>query len=167
MSLRTLRASGVTPAEFAILGSVTLLVLWLVFYPTLWLGWAAFHRGAPGDTGPCSALEELAGGAHLLLAEASFRSGDDNPPDLHMTGADCGRTASVAGVERLVLTALQKTLNVCPRYGWPHELAMVSGSGSGLQRRSGLRPGRPTVVALPDKDFKSPGQYCNDAAPTV
>jgi ribonuclease BN (tRNA processing enzyme) len=42
--------------------------------------------------------------AHLLLAEASFRSGDDNPPDLHLTGADCGRTASVAGVERLVLT---------------------------------------------------------------
>jgi ribonuclease BN (tRNA processing enzyme) len=57
-----------------------------------------------GDTGPCQALDELAGGAHLLLAEASFRSGDDNPPDLHLTGADCGRTASVAGVERLVLT---------------------------------------------------------------
>jgi ribonuclease BN (tRNA processing enzyme) len=57
-----------------------------------------------GDTGPCPALDELAGGAHLLLAEASFRSGDDNPPDLHLTGADCGRTAAVAGVERLVLT---------------------------------------------------------------
>ncbi|GAB3030718.1 MBL fold metallo-hydrolase [Nocardioides flavus (ex Wang et al. 2016)] len=57
-----------------------------------------------GDTGPCAALDELAAGAHLLLAEASFRSGDDNPPDLHMTGADCGRTASAAGVERLVLT---------------------------------------------------------------
>lgn len=52
MSFRTLRASGVTPVELAILGSVTLLVLWLVFYPTLWLGWAAFHKGAPGDTGP-------------------------------------------------------------------------------------------------------------------
>ena len=57
-----------------------------------------------GDTGPCPALDELAEGAHLLLAEASFRSGDDNPPDLHMTGADCGRTAAKAGVERLVLT---------------------------------------------------------------
>jgi ribonuclease BN (tRNA processing enzyme) len=57
-----------------------------------------------GDTGPCPALDELAGGADLLLAEASFRSGDDNPPDLHLTGADCGRTASVAGVGRLVLT---------------------------------------------------------------
>jgi ribonuclease BN (tRNA processing enzyme) len=57
-----------------------------------------------GDTGPCPELDELAGGADLLLAEASFRSGDDNPPDLHMTGTDCGRTASRAGVERLVLT---------------------------------------------------------------
>ena len=45
-----------------------------------------------------------ASGAHLLLAEASFRTADDNPPDLHLTGADCGRTASKAGVERLVLT---------------------------------------------------------------
>ncbi|MCW2739447.1 MBL fold metallo-hydrolase [Nocardioides sp.] len=57
-----------------------------------------------GDTGPCAALDDVAAGAHLLLAEASFRTGDDNPPDLHLTGADCGRTASVAGVERLVLT---------------------------------------------------------------
>ncbi|WP_322919795.1 MBL fold metallo-hydrolase [Nocardioides renjunii] len=57
-----------------------------------------------GDTGPCPALDEAAAGAHLLLAEASFRTAEDNPPDLHMTGADCGRTASKAGVERLVLT---------------------------------------------------------------
>ncbi|WP_416953778.1 MBL fold metallo-hydrolase [Nocardioides sp. T5] len=57
-----------------------------------------------GDTGPCPQLDELAEGAHLLLAEASFRTGDDNPPDLHMTGADCGRTAEHAGVGRLVLT---------------------------------------------------------------
>ena len=57
-----------------------------------------------GDTGPCSALDDVAAGAHLLLAEASFQTGDDNPPDLHLTGADCGRTAAKAGVERLVLT---------------------------------------------------------------
>lgn len=57
-----------------------------------------------GDTGPCAALDDVASGAHLLLAEASFRSGDDNPPDLHLTGADCGRTAAAAGVGRLVLT---------------------------------------------------------------
>jgi ribonuclease BN (tRNA processing enzyme) len=57
-----------------------------------------------GDTGPCPALDEHATGADLLLAEASFRDADDNPPDLHMTGSDCGRTASRAGVSRLVLT---------------------------------------------------------------
>lgn len=57
-----------------------------------------------GDTGPCPALDAAAADAHLLLAEASFRSVDDNPPDLHMTGTDCGRTAAKAGVERLVLT---------------------------------------------------------------
>ncbi|MEO6144300.1 MAG: MBL fold metallo-hydrolase [Dermatophilaceae bacterium] len=57
-----------------------------------------------GDTGPCAALDEVASDVHLLLAEASFQSGKDNPPDLHLTGADCGRTASKAGVERLVLT---------------------------------------------------------------
>ena len=43
-------------------------------------------------------------GADVLLAEASFETGVDNPPDLHLTGADCGRTAARAGVGRLVLT---------------------------------------------------------------
>ena len=57
-----------------------------------------------GDTGPCAALDHAAAGAHLLLAEASFQTGGDNPPDLHLTGSDCGRTAAAAGVERLVLT---------------------------------------------------------------
>ena len=57
-----------------------------------------------GDTGPCAALDEAASGADLFLSEASFQTGDDNPPDLHLTGADCGRTATAAGVGRLVLT---------------------------------------------------------------
>lgn len=57
-----------------------------------------------GDTGPCAALDRLAAGVDLLLAEASFQTGDQNPPDLHLTGADCGAIASRAGVGRLVLT---------------------------------------------------------------
>ena len=57
-----------------------------------------------GDTGPCDALDDVASSADLLLAEASFETGAVNPPDLHMTGADCGRTAARAGVGRLVLT---------------------------------------------------------------
>ena len=57
-----------------------------------------------GDTGACRPLVELATGADLLLAEASFRDGVDNPPDLHMTGSECGTVAEQAGVGRLVLT---------------------------------------------------------------
>ncbi|MDI6911581.1 MBL fold metallo-hydrolase [Nocardioides sp.] len=57
-----------------------------------------------GDTGPCAALDDLARDADLFLAEASFRSVDDNPPDLHLTGADGGQVAARAGVRRLVLT---------------------------------------------------------------
>ena len=57
-----------------------------------------------GDTGPTPALEVLARDVDLLLAEASFRAGDDNPVDLHLTGADGGTVAARAGVKRLVLT---------------------------------------------------------------
>jgi len=57
-----------------------------------------------GDTAPSPALDRLATGADLLLAEASFRDADDNPPGIHLTGSDCGRTATGAGVGRLVLT---------------------------------------------------------------
>ncbi|QNN53497.1 MBL fold metallo-hydrolase [Nocardioides mesophilus] len=57
-----------------------------------------------GDTGPCGQLVELAKDADLLLAEAAFREGVQNPADLHLTGADAGRAATAAGVRRLVLT---------------------------------------------------------------
>ena len=57
-----------------------------------------------GDTGPCEELTALAADADVLLCEASFRDGDLNPPELHMTGSECGSTAAAAGVGRLVLT---------------------------------------------------------------
>ena len=57
-----------------------------------------------GDTGPCASLDDLARDADLFLVEASFRSGDDNPPDLHLTGTDGGQVAARAGARRLVLT---------------------------------------------------------------
>ena len=57
-----------------------------------------------GDTGPCPALVDLAKDADLLLAEAAFQSGEDNPADLHLTGTDAGAAAAAAGVRRLVLT---------------------------------------------------------------
>jgi ribonuclease BN (tRNA processing enzyme) len=57
-----------------------------------------------GDTGPCQALVDLAQGTDLLLAEAAFREGEDNPKDLHMTGREAAETAVKAGAGRLVLT---------------------------------------------------------------
>lgn len=58
-----------------------------------------------GDTGPCPELVELSRGADLLLCEAAFRSDAvDNPPDLHLTGAEAAAAARSAGVGRLVLT---------------------------------------------------------------
>ncbi len=57
-----------------------------------------------GDTGPCQALDELAVGADLLLAEASFRDVPGNPPGLHLSGRDAAEAAQRAGVAALVLT---------------------------------------------------------------
>lgn len=57
-----------------------------------------------GDTAPCRGLDHAAAGADLLLAEAAFRSVDENPPGVHLTGADAGRIATRAGAGRLVLT---------------------------------------------------------------
>ena len=51
-------------------------------------------------------LHRLAQGADLFLCEASYLDGEDNPPDLHLTGLDAGEAATKAGVARLVLTHL-------------------------------------------------------------
>ena len=57
-----------------------------------------------GDTGPCDGLDRVADGADLFLAEASFRSTVDNPPNLHLTGIEAGDVATKAGVGQLVIT---------------------------------------------------------------
>ncbi|MFT4264406.1 MAG: MBL fold metallo-hydrolase [Nocardioides sp.] len=57
-----------------------------------------------GDTGPTDTLLETARDADLLLAEASFREADVNPPALHLTGLEAGRVAARSGARRLVLT---------------------------------------------------------------
>jgi ribonuclease BN (tRNA processing enzyme) len=57
-----------------------------------------------GDTGPVESLVDLAAGADLFLCEASFLEGCDNPPNLHLTGAEAGDYATRAGVGRLLVT---------------------------------------------------------------
>ena len=57
-----------------------------------------------GDTGPTESLVDLAGGADLFLCEASFVESADNPPNLHLTGAEAGDYATRAGVGRLLVT---------------------------------------------------------------
>lgn len=57
-----------------------------------------------GDTGPCRAIDQLASGADVLLAEASFVEGADNPAALHLTGREAGALAQHGEVGRLVLT---------------------------------------------------------------
>ncbi len=57
-----------------------------------------------GDSGPCPGLVQLARGADVLLAEASFVESDDNPDDLHLTGRQAAEHATAAGVGRLLLT---------------------------------------------------------------
>lgn len=57
-----------------------------------------------GDTGPCSAVVDLAKDADLMLAEASFIDAAVNPPNLHLTGSEAAKAATAAGVGQLVLT---------------------------------------------------------------
>lgn len=60
--------------------------------------------GYSGDCGPCEGLSAATQGVDLLLAEASFEEGADNPADLHMTGKECAELAIEGGVGHLVLT---------------------------------------------------------------
>jgi ribonuclease BN (tRNA processing enzyme) len=60
-----------------------------------------------GDTGPTADVVELARGAELLLAEASFVAEVPPAAQRHLSSArDAGRQAAAAGVGRLVLTHL-------------------------------------------------------------
>ncbi|MDJ0461121.1 MBL fold metallo-hydrolase [Streptomyces sp. H27-C3] len=64
-----------------------------------------------GDTGVCTALDELAGGADLFLCEASFTYGKEDIADLHLNGREAGAHAARAGAGRLVLTHIPPWTN--------------------------------------------------------
>ena len=57
-----------------------------------------------GDTAPCTGLDDASSGADLLLAEASFLDGVENPEGIHLTGREAGELAERAAVRRLVIT---------------------------------------------------------------
>ena len=58
------------------------------------------------DSGVSDELVKLARDADLFLCEASYLEGEDNPPDIHLTGKEAGEHASRADVGRLLLTHL-------------------------------------------------------------
>ena len=79
-------------------------------HPVEAFGYRVEHDGVviaySGDTGETDALVELARGADLLLAEASFLEQPDLPADLHLTARQAAEYAARAKVKRLVLTHL-------------------------------------------------------------
>jgi ribonuclease BN (tRNA processing enzyme) len=58
------------------------------------------------DTGVSDELVKLARHADVFLCEASYLDGDDNPPDIHLTGREAAEHANRADVGRLLLTHL-------------------------------------------------------------
>lgn len=57
-----------------------------------------------GDTGPTEALARMLEDTDVFLCEASFVESADNPPNLHLTGAEAGDYATRGGVGRLLIT---------------------------------------------------------------
>jgi ribonuclease BN (tRNA processing enzyme) len=58
------------------------------------------------DTGECSTVVDLAKDVDVFLCEASYLDGEDNPPDIHLTGKQAAQYATQADVKRLLLTHL-------------------------------------------------------------
>ena len=59
-----------------------------------------------GDTGPSDVVVDLAGGADVFLAEATWQDGEKSH-DKHMTARDAATLAARAGVRKLVLTHIE------------------------------------------------------------
>jgi len=81
-----------------------------VTHPVETYGLRIEHQGRAlaysADTAPCDALIRLAQHADVFLCEAAYLDGEDNPPDLHLTGGEAGEAATKAGVGKLLLTHL-------------------------------------------------------------
>ena len=79
-------------------------------HPVETFGFRVEHAGRvlaySADTGACPALIELASQADVLLCEASYLSGPDPMPDMHLTARQAAEHAARAGAGQLVLTHL-------------------------------------------------------------
>ncbi|MBE1575717.1 MBL fold metallo-hydrolase [Streptomyces sp. WAC 05977] len=79
-----------------------------VDHPTPAFGLRFAHGGKTlaytGDTGVCDNLTDLAGGADVLLSEASWTDSPDRPAGVHLSGKEAGELGRKAGVGRLLLT---------------------------------------------------------------
>jgi ribonuclease BN (tRNA processing enzyme) len=79
-----------------------------VNHPTEAFGVRISHGGRTlaytGDTGPCANLDELAHGADVLLAEATWTDAPERPPGVHLSGKQAGALARRAGAGQLLLT---------------------------------------------------------------
>src|SRR6516164_5853450 len=79
-------------------------------HPLETFGFRVEHAGRAlaysADTGTSPALVELASKADVLLCEASFLTGPEPMPDMHLTARQAGEHAARAGTGRLVLTHL-------------------------------------------------------------
>lgn len=101
------RTYPASPAEAIAVGPLTVRVV-RVEHPVPAYAVRVEHEGRSlvysGDTAATPALVELARGADLLLCEAAYTDGADNPPGIHLTGREAGEHAAAAGVRRLVVT---------------------------------------------------------------
>jgi ribonuclease BN (tRNA processing enzyme) len=79
-----------------------------VNHPTEAFGLRISHGGRTlaytGDTGPCDSLDDLARGADVLLAEATWTDSPERPPGVHLSGKQAGQLARRAGAGQLLLT---------------------------------------------------------------
>lgn len=87
-----------------------------------------------GDTGPGSRLDALAKDADLLLIEASFLEGPNQPVDLHLTGREAAEVGAAAHVGIVVLTHIppwhdpqQVLAEATPHFAGPVQLAVPGG----------------------------------------
>jgi len=83
------------------------------------------------DTEPCQALDELAAGCSVILAEASGLDAD-GPMKGHLTAGDAGRLAARSGGRLLILTHLR---------AWQDHRELLAEAAS--------QSGCPTVLAHP------------------